>query len=94
MIVYDKEQKEIVIPNGIGNINLFNNGVEAGYNQGYEQGQADMASNARVLNVTENGVYRSKYSDPIVPDTYTVTGVYPDGTEFYNWSFGTREIIL
>ena len=52
MIVYDKEQKEIVIPNGIGNINLFNNGVEAGYNQGYEQGQADMAAKARVLNVT------------------------------------------
>lgn len=86
MIVYDKEQKEIVIPNGIGNINLFNNGVEAGYNQGYEQGQADMAANARVLNVTENGVYRSKYSDPIVPDTYTVTGVYDDGTEFYSYA--------
>lgn len=83
MIVYDKEQKEIVIPNGIGNINLFNNGVEAGYNQGYEQGQADMAAKARVLNVTENGVYKSKFSDPVVP---TVTGVYADGTEFYNYA--------
>ena len=83
MIVYDKEQKEIVIPNGIGNINLFNNGVEAGYNQGYEQGQADMAAKARVLNVTENGVYKSKYSDPVIP---TVTGVYDDGTEFYNYA--------
>ena len=81
MIVYDKEQKEIVIPNGIGNINLFNNGVEAGYNEGYEQGQADMAANARVLNVTENGNYLSRFSDPIIP---TVTGVYADGTEFYN----------
>ena len=84
MIVYDKEQKEIVIPNGIGNINLFNNGVEAGYNQGYEQGQADMAGKARVLNVTENGVYKSKYSDPIMPTS--VTGVYADGTEFYNYA--------
>lgn len=83
MIVYDKEQKEIVIPNGIGNINLYNNGVEAGYNQGYEQGQADMAAKARVLNVTENGVYKSKYSDPFVP---TVTGVYADGTEFYSYA--------
>lgn len=83
MIVYDKEQKEIVIPNGIGNINLFNNGVEAGYNQGYEQGQADMAANARVLNVTENGNYLSRFSDPIIP---TVTGVYADGTEFYNYA--------
>ena len=84
MIVYDKEQKEIVIPNGIGNINLFNNGVEAGYNQGYEQGQADVAANARVLNVTENGVYRSKFSDPIIPTT--VTGVYADGTNFYSYA--------
>lgn len=202
MIVYDKEQKEIVIPNGIGNINLFNNGVEAGYNQGkidgideqkgklesinitengtydkedgynhievnvpdlngsydegyeqghtegynegytegegvgynqgktdgineqkgklsqitisengtyakedgynkvivnvpdlngdynegYEQGQADLAANARVLNVTENGVYQSKFSDPIIPANYTVTGVYADGTNFYNYA--------
>ena len=81
MIVYDREQKQIVIPNGIGNISLFNNGVEAGYNQGYEQGQADVAANARVLEVTENGNYLSRFSDPIIP---TVTGVYADGTEFYN----------
>ena len=81
MIVYDKEQKEIVIPNGIGNIDIYNNGVEAGYNQGYEQGQADMGANARVLNVTENGTYVSKFSDHIIP---TVTGVYADGTKFYN----------
>ena len=84
MIVYDKEQKEIVIPNGIGNINLYNNGVEAGYNQGYEQGQADMAAKARVLDVTENGVYRTKFSDPIPPEL--VTGVYADGTEFHNYA--------
>ena len=84
MIVYDKEQKEIVIPNGIGNINLYNNGVEAGYNQGYEQGQADMAAQARVLDVTENGVYRTKFSDPIPPEL--VTGVYADGTEFHNYA--------
>ena len=84
MIVYDKEQKEIVIPNGIGNINLFNNGVEAGYNQGYDQGQADMAAKARVIEITKNGIYQSKYSDSIAPDT--VTGVYDDGTEFYNYA--------
>ena len=84
MIVYDKEQKEIVIPNGIGNINLYNNGVEAGYNQGYEQGQADSGAKARVLNVTENGNYVSKFSDPIIP---AVTGVYADGTEFYNYAY-------
>lgn len=186
MIVYDKEQKEIVIPNGIGNINLFNNGVEAGYNQGkidgineqksklesisitengvyskedgynhievnvpdlngsydegyaqgktdgineqkgklesisitengtynkedgynhievnvadlngsyeegYEQGQTDAAANARVLNVTENGNYLSKFSDPVVPTL--VTGVYADGTDFYNYAELTNQV--
>ena len=54
------------------------------YNEGYEQGQADVAANARVLNVTENGNYLSKFSDPILPTT--VTGVYADDTEFYSYA--------
>ena len=53
-------------------------------NGSYDQGQADMAAKARVLNVTENGTYLSKYSDPIMPTT--VTGVYADGTEFYDYA--------
>ena len=53
-------------------------------NGSYDQGQADMAAKARVLNVTENGTYLSKFSDPIVPTT--VTGVYADGTEFYDYA--------
>ena len=54
------------------------------YNEGYDQGQADIAENAIVLNVTENGVYKTKFSDPIMPTL--VTGVYADGTEFYNYA--------
>ena len=74
-------------------INITENGVyskEDGYNHievnvpSYEEGQADMAAKARVLNVTENGSYLSKFSDPIKP---TVTGVYADGTEFYNYAY-------
>ena len=64
-------------------------GEQAGYNSGYGQGQADAAANARVLNVTENGVYKSKFSDPILP---TVTGVYGDGTNFYNYAQLTNKI--
>ena len=60
------------------------------YNEGYEQGQADVAANARVLNVTENGVYKSKFSDPIVPEI--VTGVYADGTEFYSYAELNRKV--
>ena len=58
--------------------------LNGSYDEGYEQGQADIAENAIVLNVTENGVYKTKFSDPIMPTT--VTGVYADGTEFYNYA--------
>lgn len=58
--------------------------LNGSYDEGYEQGQADVAANARVLNVTENGTYMSKFSDPIIPTT--VTGVYADGTNFYNYA--------
>ena len=60
----------------------YTEGEQAGYNSGYTQGQADVAANARVLEVTENGVYQSKFSDPAF--TTPVTGVYADGTEFYS----------
>ena len=60
-------------------------GVEEGYNNGYEQGQADISAKARILNVTENGVYKTKFSDPIMPTL--VTGVYADGTEFYDYAY-------
>ena len=59
-------------------------GEQAGYNSGYDQGQADIAAKARVLEVTENGNYLSKFSDPIIPAN--VTGVYADGTKFYSYA--------
>lgn len=59
-------------------------GEQVSYNTGYEQGQTDIAANARVLNVTENGTYLSKFSDPIIPTL--VTGVYDDGTGYYSYA--------
>ena len=58
--------------------------LNGSYDEGYSQGQADVAANARVLEVTENGQYMSKFSDPIMPTN--VTGVYADGTKFYNYA--------
>ena len=46
-------------------------GEQEGYNNGYGQGQADVAAKARVLEVTENGNYLSKFSDPIIPANVT-----------------------
>ena len=57
--------------------------LNGSYDEGYEKGKEHLAGDARVLNVTENGVYRSKYSDSITP---TVTGVYDNGNNFYNYA--------
>ena len=67
-----------------GHTEGYNEGYAEGERIGYDQGQADVAANARVLNVTENGNYLSKYSEPIMPTT--VTGVYADGTDFYSYA--------
>ena len=67
-----------------GHTEGYNEGYAEGEGIGYNQGQADLAANARVLEVTENGTYLSKFSDPIIPDT--VTGVYADDTEFYSYA--------
>ena len=68
-----------------GHTDGYNEGYTKGEGIGYNQGQADIAAKARVLEVTENGVYMSKYSDPIIPSTI-VTGVYADGTDFYSYA--------
>ena len=91
---YSKEDGYNHIEVNVPDLNgSYDEGYEQGHTEGYaegerigyDQGQADVAANARVLNVTENGNYLSKFSDPILPTT--VTGVYADGTEFYNYAY-------
>ena len=67
-----------------GHTDGYNEGYTKGEGIGYNQGQADLAAKARVLDVTKNGNYLSKFSDPIIPEL--VTGVYADGTDFYNYA--------
>ena len=67
-----------------GHTEGYNEGYAEGEGIGYNQGQADVAAKARVLEVTENGNYLSKFSDPVTPTL--VTGVYADGTDFYNYA--------
>lgn len=63
-------------------------GYSDGYEAGIEEGTANageiIAETARVLNITKNGQYLSKYSEPVYPTE--ITGIYPDGTEFYNYA--------
>ena len=75
--VYSKED-------GYNHIEVNVPDLNGSYDEGYAKGQRDMAADARMLDVTENGVYRSKFSDPIIPAN--VTGVYADGTNFYSYA--------
>lgn len=63
-------------------------GEQAGYNSGYSQGQAYVAANARVLNVTENGSYVSKYTEEgeiVMPfDLW--------GDDFYSYAYVKNKI--
>ena len=69
----------------------YDSGRTDGYNEGVEEGLNNaggiIAETARVLNVTENGVYASKYTqdgDIIINSNQQITGVYDDGTNFYD----------
>lgn len=74
------------------NVPDTNGSYDEGYTDGYAEGEANgvenagsiIAETARVLDITENGLYLSRYSEPPTPDV--ITGVYPDGTEFYNYA--------
>ena len=70
-------------PNGFKRVEVNVPDLNGSYDEGYKQGQTDMVAYARTLEVTENGFYKSKFSDSFMPD---VTGVYADGTEFYNYA--------
>lgn len=74
------------------------NGDGDGYHRGYVEGEANgvenageiIAQTAQVLNITENGEYKTRYSEPPIPDV--ITGVYSDGTVFSNYAQLTNKV--
>lgn len=86
---YTKEDGYNFIEVNVPDLNgSYDNGYTDGYENGLEEGVNNageiIATNARILNVSENGAYLSKYSDPQMPDL--VTGVFNDGTTFHNYT--------
>ena len=77
MIIYDKKQKQIVIPNGIGNLDIFNNGVEVGYEQGKIDGINIQKAKLESINITENGTYS-------IDDQETIRSIAFDGYSYFN----------
>lgn len=73
------------------NVSDTNGSYDEGYTDGYAEGEAKGAENAGEivaasaidLVATKLGTYYTKYSDNIV-NTNPITGVYPDGENFYN----------
>lgn len=65
-------------------------GEDEGYSKGVDEARdivgEEIAQTARVLDITENGYYLSKYSDPIIIYPELVTGDFGDGTYFYDWA--------
>lgn len=72
-----------------GKTDGYNEGYEEGYavsyDEGYEKGQEDVAANARVIDITENGLYKSKFSDKTL--ITEPTGVYENGDLFFDYAY-------
>ena len=69
-----------------GKVDGYNSGYTAGIDYASENAGEIAAANAIDLVATEFGTYYTKYSDNIVyPE---VTGVFPNGENFYNYSRG------
>ena len=72
---------------------FYNSGYTDGFNIGYDEGieyasenAGDVAAQtARVLDVTENGFYLTKYVEPIKIYPELITGDFGDGNYFYDW---------
>ena len=73
---------------------IVNVDTESWYNSGFEDGVENagsiIAETARVLDITENGTYKSQYSEPTYPDT--ITGVFPNGENFYSYAQLTNKV--
>ena len=78
-----------------------NGSYDEGYDDGYEKGKDDgieegtsnagsiIAETAQVLNITENGIYNTKYSKE---SEKPITGYFDDGTPFYNYAQLTEQV--
>ena len=93
MSIADKLQTLQTIKSDI-KTSILNKGVEVGDDfstyanaidsiEGGEITDDTIIKTARVLDITENGTYQSRYSEPVYPEN--VTGYFDDGTPFYSY---------
>ena len=63
----------------------YDSGLEIGKEIGVNQAGEIIAETAQVLNITENGEYRTQYSEPIL--ITPITGKYNDGSNFFDYAY-------
>lgn len=74
------------------NVEGLNGDYDDGYNAGYDDALTNAGKTARVLNITQNGIYTTKYSEPYEANAQ-VTGYFDDNTPFYGYAHLTKHII-
>ena len=57
MIIYDKSEKELVIPDGLGNLQAGGGSCEGVYQQGFNDGVRNQKAKLSSTAITENGEY-------------------------------------
>ena len=69
-----------------GKVEGYTEGKEDGIEEGISNAGSIIAETAQVLNITENGTYVTKYSQP-KDFGREVTGYFDDGTPFYDYAY-------
>lgn len=93
MIVIDKDNKNLVIPNGLGNINRdYQEGYEAGYQESFDEGKAEGLAEGRAEGLAEGkaiGIEEGKQIQKDLLETITIT---ENGT--YNKEDGYNQVVV
>lgn len=91
--IYNKEDgyNEIVVE--VPDLNgSYDEGYDVGYSEGVEEGTSNAGKTAQVLNITENGLYTTKYTTHEDLGLTDITGYFDDGTPFYDYAQLTGKI--
>lgn len=93
MIVYNKENKNLVIPNGLGNLNgLADSYLDAAREDGREEGRNEVRELMTELHVTSNATYINKNGfNKVVVNVTSAPSVDKDYQEGFNDGYARAE---
>lgn len=93
MIVIDKDNKNLVIPNGLGNINRdYQEGYEAGYQESFEEGKAEGLAEGKAEGLAEGKAIGIEEGKQIQKDLLEAITITENGT--YNKEDGYNQVVV